>query len=728
MASSRSVRAGRAFVEFFLEDNPLKRGLTVAERRLRQFGASVQRIGTRAFAAGFGGMAATVLPVSQMIAFDDAIRMTGAVSQSTDQQLEQLRNTALELGRTTSFTAAQVAQLMGELGRAGFSPDEINAMTDAVLNLSRASGTDAVMASGIMAATLRQFSLGAEHATRVSDVLTMAANATFNSVEQLGEALSYAGPVAADLGMSLEDTVAILGTLGNVGIQGSNAGTALRRLGTITAAEADKMRELFGVEFLDAAGNLRPLVQVMGELAAATNNLPAGERIAKMNEAFGLLGITGATVIAETAADTQQLASALQNAGGVAQQTAEKMDAGPGGVWRRFTSALEGAGIAIGEALVPMLTQLGNWITENIGKLTEWIGQNGQLIVSLLQLFAALTAGAVVLITVAKLMAALSIVAGVLGAVVGAMLSPWIAIPVLLGAAAAAILYSTGALDSLASAITTNFGPAWDSMVALIKAGDFESAMKLAWEAIKAAVQMGMIETRAFFNEGLILLEESWMQFWDMATSVPEGVFAEIKDGLQALVDWGNRLIGRDVPVRKTNVERLAEEQRAREDQRQEEYQKQREAYNREMAVVKLELAAAVSAANQRAEDIKAAEEAAAAQRKAEAEAREAAAKAERDALMAQMQQAGQAPPGQQLSKALQQGAAETARAQTYGIEAVSKNSVEGQRAIYEALDQRTQAEDTTAAVKSLEGTLEDEFERTRRENRQNPTIRGSRK
>jgi hypothetical protein len=308
------------------------------------------------------------------------------------------------------------------------------------------------------------------------------------------------------------------------------------------------------------------------------------------------------------------------------------------------------------------------------------------------------------------------------------MLSPWIAIPVLLGAAAAAILYSTGALDSLASAITTNFGPAWDSMVALIKAGDFESAMKLAWEAIKAAVQMGMIETRAFFNEGLILLEESWMQFWDMATSVPEGVFAEIKDGLQALVDWGNRLIGRDVPVRKTNVERLAEEQRAREDQRQEEYQKQREAYNREMAVVKLELAAAVSAANQRAEDIKAAEEAAAAQRKAEAEAREAAAKAERDALMAQMQQAGQAPPGQQLSKALQQGAAETARAQTYGIEAVSKNSVEGQRAIYEALDQRTQAEDTTAAVKSLEGTLEDEFERTRRENRQNPTIRGSRK
>jgi TP901 family phage tail tape measure protein len=728
MASSRSVRAGRAFVEFFLEDNPLKRGLTVAERRLRQFGASVQKIGTKAFAAGFGGLAATVLPVSQMIAFDDAIRMTGAVSQSTDQQLEQLRNTALELGRTTSFTAAEVAGLMGELGRAGFSPDEIDSMTAAVLNLSRASGTDAVMASGIMAATLRQFSLGAEHATRVSDVLTLAANATFNSVEQLGEALSYAGPVAADLGMSLEDTVAILGTLGNVGIQGSNAGTALRRLGTITAAEADKMRELFGVEFLDAAGNLRPLVTVMGELAAATNNLPAGERIAKMNDAFGLLGITGATVMANTAADTQELAKALQNAGGVAQQTAQKMDAGPGGVWRRFMSALEGAGIAIGDALAPMLTQLGDWITENVGKVTEWIGANGHLIVTVVKLFAALAAGAVVLITIAKLMAALSVVAGVLGTVVTAMMSPWISIPVILGAAVVAIMHSTGALADLTSQISANFMPAWNSMVALIKAGDFESAMKLAWVGIKSAVQMGMIEMRAYFNEGLMFLNEIWMFFWDQAANLPAELFAEVRDGLQALVDWGNRLIGRDVPVRKSNVERLADEQRAREDQRQEEYQQQREAYNREMDAVKRELDAAVAAADQRAAEIKAADDAAAEQRKAEAEAREAAAKAERDALMAQMQQAGQAPPGQQLTKALQQGAAETARAQTYGIEAVSKNSVEGQRAIYEALDQRTQAEDTTAAVKSLEGTLEDEFERTRRENRQNPTIRGSRK
>jgi TP901 family phage tail tape measure protein len=386
---------------------------------MRQFGASVQNIGRKAFTAGLAGVASMALPMNQMMAFDDAIRMTGAVSQSSAEQLESLRQTALELGRTTSFTAVEVASLMGELGRAGFKPDEINAMTAAVLNLSRASGTDAVLASGIMAATLRQFSMGAGEATRVANVLTLAANSTFNSVESLGEALSYAGPVAADLGMTLEDTVAILGTLGNVGIQGSNAGTALRRITTMTAAEAEKMKEIFRVSFLDAAGNVRPLITVMGELAQSTNGLPTGERIAKMNEAFGLLGITGASVMAKAAANTTDLANSLRQAGSVAADTAANMDAGPGGTWRILTSAIEGASIAIGTALSPQFMKLGAWVTETTGKLTTFITQNEGLIVSAAKAAGYMLAGGTALILFGKGLQVAAIGATILNAGLG---------------------------------------------------------------------------------------------------------------------------------------------------------------------------------------------------------------------------------------------------------------------------------------------------------------------
>ena len=151
-------------------------------------------------------------------------------------------------------------------------------MTLAVMNLARATGTDATLSSGIMAATIRQFSMEASDAVRVADGLTAAANKSFNSVESLGEALSYAGPVAADANMSLEETLAILGTLGNLGIQGSEAGTALRRLLTLSAAESEKFMKVFGVATKDAQGNARNLVDVLGEVSAATANMGTGDR------------------------------------------------------------------------------------------------------------------------------------------------------------------------------------------------------------------------------------------------------------------------------------------------------------------------------------------------------------------------------------------------------------------------------------------------------------------
>lgn len=729
MASSRSVRAGRAFVEFFLEDNPLKRGLTVAERRLRQFGARVQNIGRTAFAAGFGGLAATTLPVAQLIQFDDAIRMTGAVSQATGVQLEQLRETALELGRTTSFTAVQVAQLMGELGKAGFSPDEIDTMTAAVLNLSRASGTDAVMSAGLMAATLRQFSLGAEHATRVADVLTLAANATFNSVEQLGEALSYAGPVAADLGMSLEDTVAILGTLGNVGIQGSNAGTALRRLGTITAAEADKMRQLFGVEFLDAAGNLRPLVTVMGELARATNNLPSGQRIAKMNEAFGLLGITGATVIANTAAETEKLSAALMHAGGVAAKTAADMDAGPGGVWRRFTSAIEGAAIAIGTALAPMLEQFGTYITDLTGRITGWIAQNQQLIIYALKLTAAVFTAGVALIAIAKVLTALAVVAsaaglavaivtkvfaiataaaGLLGSAVTLMLNPWIAIPVVLAAAGVAIAGADVNLRGMADTMITTLAPAYSQIVDMIRAGDLEGALELAMATAWAAIKMGMINIRSGMNEMGITIREIWAQLWSNITYAPVSAVAMIQDKIQELTDWANRLVGRDVPQRISNTEKLGKIIQFEEDQRQATYEAERQAYASEIQAVQLELQNATNKAKDRADKIEADKK-----------------------LVNQVPGMPTAPPspGNQLATQVRRNVAAVQQERAAFVDAVDKRTQEGQRAIYESLNQQAAQDETTEAVKSLEGTLEDEFERTRRETRQNAVvIKGSRR
>lgn len=381
MAGGRSdIEAGKAYVTLYVKNAAFIRGLRNAQRQLSDTGASMMALGRQAAMAGAAMLVPLGFATHTFAQFDDGMRSVKAVTQATDEEFKRLTDTAAELGRTTSFTAIEVANLMAELGRAGFAPDQVNAMTGAVLNLARATGTDATLASGIMAATIRQFGLEAEDSTRVADALTVAANKTFNTVEMLGEALSYAGPVAADFNMSLEDTLAVLGSLGNVGIQASNAGTVLRRLLTITGAQAQDLEKIFGVAFVDAAGNARPLVDTLGEVNEATKNMGTALRAQKFNEAFGLLGITGASALGRVSGETKELAEALRNAGGAAAKAATEMDAGIGGAFRILTSGAEGVSLAIGKAIDEPLQQVTRSLTAGMGAISAWVDENRELV------------------------------------------------------------------------------------------------------------------------------------------------------------------------------------------------------------------------------------------------------------------------------------------------------------------------------------------------------------
>ena len=69
MAGAQGIRAGRAFVELFADDSKLVRGLKSAQRRLRNFGASVRAMGAKMLAVGSlvaGPLAFSVKAASDM--------------------------------------------------------------------------------------------------------------------------------------------------------------------------------------------------------------------------------------------------------------------------------------------------------------------------------------------------------------------------------------------------------------------------------------------------------------------------------------------------------------------------------------------------------------------------------------------------------------------------------------------------------------------------------------
>lgn len=581
------VRGGQVFVEIGADPRKLFKALNDVNKHVGKIGASMMNLGARMTAIGAAIAAPVGLAARQFATFDDAIRATAAVSGATGAALQSLNDKARELGATTSFTAVQVANLMTELGRAGFKPDEIERMTGAVLDLARATGTDATQASQIMAATLRQFGMGAGEAARAADVLTKAANSTFNTVEGLGESLKYAGPVAKSLGMSFEDTVALLGALGNVGIQGSEAGTALRRLSVISAGSGAELEKLFGVSNTDAAGNLKPLVQILDEINTATQNMPVAERTEKMAKAFGLLGITSANVLSQSADGVRGLADELRNAEGAAAQTAAQMDAGLGGSMRIAMSAIEGTALALGQAMEPMLKAVVDGVTTLAGGITSFVKENESLVVSVVQGIAAFTAVGATLLVVGSALAVTSFAVGGLlsafagiGAVVAIALSP---IGLLVAGVSALIAFGpqlrgafSGVLDGvaevagglgetlsgladnagavfadLASTATTTFNGIYDA----IASGDLAGAMDIlmlglyaGWlrgvEAIMGAVDPWI----ASFQNAFTIMGAEIYKTWDylftgvanvvnMAGALIQGAFDNIVNGVMAAFD-----------------------------------------------------------------------------------------------------------------------------------------------------------------------------------------------
>ena len=465
-------------------------------RSVENVGRSISGVGVKMAAMGAAVGAPLGMAIKQFASFDDAIRATAAVTGNLGPDgaaaMSMLTESARQLGATTSFTATEVANLMTELGRAGFSPTEINDMTGAVLDLSRATGTDATKSAGIMAATLRQFGLGAMDAAKAADVLTETANATFTSVEGLGESLKYAGPVAKSLGISLEDTTAILGVLGNVGIQGSEAGTALRRLSVISAGAGGKLQDLFGVSNVDAAGQMKPLVQILDEINTVTKDMPVSERTAKMAKAFGLLGITSANVLSQTAGGVVELADRLKSVDGVAAKTAKAMDAGLGGSFRLAKSAINDTAIEIGAALAPSLQTALGFIQDLANGVTGFVKENQQMVVDIAK-------GTVAVIGCGLAFYALGTAIAVAGGVLGALLSP-------LGLVAAGIAALVVTTPELSASFMSTFGEvqsiASTTMTGIydaISGGDLGGAMDIAMTGLMAAWQTGTADIQSAF-------------------------------------------------------------------------------------------------------------------------------------------------------------------------------------------------------------------------------------
>ncbi len=145
-------------------------------------------------------------------------------------QMVALTKSALELGRTTEYTASQVTNLQTELAKLGFGQQAILEMQKPVLQFATAVGAELPAAAALAGATLRAFDKDASDTDEVLATMAVGCNKSALSFEYLQTSMSIVAPVAKTFGFGIKDVVALLGTLANSGFDASSAATATRNI------------------------------------------------------------------------------------------------------------------------------------------------------------------------------------------------------------------------------------------------------------------------------------------------------------------------------------------------------------------------------------------------------------------------------------------------------------------------------------------------------------------
>ncbi|HHH6441046.1 TPA: phage tail tape measure protein [Escherichia coli] len=291
-------------------------------------------------------------------------------------QFKALREQALKLGSETQFTASDAASGQSFLAMAGFTPQAIQAALPGVLNMALAGGVELGETADIGSNILTQFNLTADQMDRVGDTLTAAFTRTNTDLRALGETMKYTGPVAAKLGISLEEAAAMAGMLANNGLRGSDAGTAMRaslsRLASPPKAAADALKEL-GVSVADARGKMRPMEDVLVDLYKATQKYGQVDQVSFFKDIAGEEAFVGlqTLVAAAGSGELQKLTRELQGARGEADRVAKVMADNLDGDLKNLDSAWEGLRIRISDLVDGPLRSVTQWFTRVLEKITS---------------------------------------------------------------------------------------------------------------------------------------------------------------------------------------------------------------------------------------------------------------------------------------------------------------------------------------------------------------------
>lgn len=319
-------------------------------------------------------------PLQTAIQFEHSMTQLGTlIAGSTSDDIAQLTAKAEQMGLTTSFSVTKSAMAMNTLAQAGFNTNQILAAMPSLANLTQASGMGQALGDVSSMATelLTSLDMAPQQLGQLADVLAATSHAGGLSLTQLKDSMTSLAPVARGAGMDLQQTAAMAGLLSDVGISGEQAGATLTsllaNLSAPSGAAADALQQL-GVKTRNANGNMRGMVDILGDVANAATSMAPPQQLQTLVDIIGEKPANGlqSVLAQEGVAGVTKYLDALRSTKGVAAALAQETTDDTATALQTLKAAGESLKTSLAGALLPTIKEAIFWVNGIVQRFSAW--------------------------------------------------------------------------------------------------------------------------------------------------------------------------------------------------------------------------------------------------------------------------------------------------------------------------------------------------------------------
>lgn len=364
----------------------LKRQMAEAGVAVKGVGDQAEKAGQRSTAAlgalsnqagmlGLAMVAAAGVAVMAFANFDESMSAVQAATRASAEDMDLLRDAALQAGADTKYSATEAAGAITALSKAGVSTaDILGGGLSGALDLAASGQIDVAQAAEIAATSMNQFELKGSDASHVADLLAAAAGKAMGEVTDMAGALKFVGPVAHDMGISIEETAGTIAYLAQQGILGEMAGTSLRGMLTSLTSPSSIARQNMdelGISVYDANDKFVGFNGIAEQLQTSMADLTDSERDEAFGRIFGNEQITTARLLYTGGAEAiDGWTEKVNDSGFAAEDAGIKMNNLKGDI-EQLSGSVETALIGLGEGADAPLRGLVQGVTAVVNKLGE---------------------------------------------------------------------------------------------------------------------------------------------------------------------------------------------------------------------------------------------------------------------------------------------------------------------------------------------------------------------